>query len=100
IRSISVLWKPESVPLVALDIGSQGARICRKHWTARGANGEVQARVRLVESPPTRFRPRLRPRRSFEKDLLAQILSACGLHSFRPALRRLNLRFLQFLEFP
>ena len=96
IRSISVLLKPESAPLVALDIGSQGARICLKHWAARRANGEVQAAVRSVESPSTRFRPRRRA----EKNRLAQILYIGGCNPFRSALRRLNLRFLQFLEFP
>src|SRR5262249_48856186 len=57
---------------------------------------KIQARVRSVESPPASFRPR----RCVENNRLAQTLSIRGFPPFRPALHRLNLRFLQFLEFP
>jgi hypothetical protein len=35
IRSISVLLKPEFAALAAFDVGSQSARICRKHWPSQ-----------------------------------------------------------------
>ena len=78
-----------------------GSRICpSKPISVRARAQRVQtrarARVRSVESLPTSFRPR----RCVEKNRFAQILSVGGFHTFRPALRCLNLRFLQFFEFP
>src|SRR5947209_12537055 len=123
IRSISVLLKPEFAALAVFDVGSQSARICRKHWPSQSntprptvladilyelqtiLRSEVPISVRAeaqrvqtasssacrsVESPPTSFRPG----RRVEKNRLAKILSVGGFHPFRPALRRLNLRFL------
>ena len=70
IRSISVLLKPEFAALAAFDVGSQSARICRKHWlsqstTARptvlaGILYELQARPRYCPAKCP-FRCELRP---------------------------------------
>ena len=74
IRSISVLLKPESAPIVVFDVGSQpresvantgyvgqllqGRSYLQILFMRRRQTGEIQARARSVESPPTRFRSR------------------------------------------